>query len=576
MILSFFEVIMQNSDYVIELLIENGLLANEQLPEAWDLVEKSNGQMSILDALIHLGYISEEDMIALLAQEYGMELIDLASYQIPQEMLTQIPKDIVQQYKVVPVMIHDNILTVAMNDPTDMAKLDSLRFALKRDVDAVVAPTKQIQAVIDKFYSGLDTGIEELIDEIGGEAQGLTVVKEEDPAMSDDEDAPIIRLVTMLIVEAHNLRASDIHLEPTEKKYMIRYRIDGALREMESPPKYLQQNITQRLKIMSKLDITEKRIPQDGRIQLRVVGCEVDLRVSTIPTTHGESIVMRLLEKSAIQLEIPQLGFYADDQAKINKIINMPDGVFLVTGPTGSGKTTSLYAFLNTINTPNRKIITAEDPVEYQLQGITQVPIDPITGLTFANALRAMLRQAPNIIMVGEIRDCETAEIAINAALTGHLVFSTLHTNDAPSAITRLIDMGVKPFLVASAVRAIMAQRLVRRICKNCMEETEPTPTERRLLGLDDQFMDTAKVMKGKGCSICGGTGYKGRLGIYEIFLVGDEIQHLIFEKCSADVIRDAARKGGMMTLREDGLRKAAAGTTTLAEILAATVADSQ
>ena len=348
----FFEVFMQNSEYVIELLIENGLLTNEQLPEGWDLVEKSNGQMGILDALIHLGYVNEEEMIALLAQEYGMELIDLASYQIPQEMLTQIPKDIVLQYKVVPVMIHDNILTVAMNDPTDMARLDSLRFALKRDVDAVVAPTKQIQAVIDKFYSGMDTGIDELIDEIGGEAKDIAVIKDEDPAMAEDEDAPIIRLVTMLIVEAHNLRASDIHLEPTEKKYMIRYRIDGALREMESPPKYLQQNITQRLKIMSKLDITEKRIPQDGRIQLRVVGCEVDLRVSTIPTTHGESIVMRLLEKSAIQLEIPQLGFYADDQAKINKIINMPDGVFLVTGPTGSGKTTSLYAFLNTINTP--------------------------------------------------------------------------------------------------------------------------------------------------------------------------------------------------------------------------------
>ena len=567
---------MQNNEYVLELLIENGLLSNDQLPAGWELVEKSNGQLGIIDALIQLKYINEEDMIALLAQEYGMELMDLSAFQIPQEVLTLIPKELVQQYQVIPITLHDNILTIAMNDPTDMAKLDSLRFALKRDVDAVVAPTAQIQAIIDKYYSGPGDGIEELIDEIGGEAKGLAVVKEEDPAMIEDEDAPIIRLVTMLIVEAHNLRASDIHLEPTEKQYKIRYRIDGALREMESPPKYLQQNITSRLKIMSKLDITEKRVPQDGRIQLRVVGCEVDLRVSTIPTTHGESIVMRLLEKSAIQLEIPQLGFYADDQAKINKIINMPDGVFLVTGPTGSGKTTSLYAFLNTINTPNRKIITAEDPVEYQLQGINQVQIDNVTGLTFANALRAMLRQAPNIIMVGEIRDCETAEIAINAALTGHLVFSTLHTNDAPSAITRLIDMGVKPFLVASAVRAIMAQRLVRRVCKNCMEPAEPTPNERRLLGLDDKFMDTAKIMKGKGCSICGGTGYKGRLGIYEIFLVGEEIQHLIFEKCSADVIRDAARKGGMMTLREDGLRKAAAGTTTLAEVLAATVSDAQ
>ena len=576
MIQVFIEVNMQNNEYVLELLLENGLLSNEQIPEGWELVDKSNGQLNIIEALIQLKYIDEDEMIALLTQEYGMELMDLSAYQIPVEILELVPKEIVQQYKVVPVMLHDNILTIAMDDPTDMARLDSVRFALKRDVDAVIAPAKQINAVIDKFYSGLETGIEELIDEIGGEAQDVAVIKDEDPAMIEDEDAPIIRLVTMLIVEAHNLKASDIHLEPTEKQYKIRYRIDGALREMESPPKYLQQNITQRLKIMAKLDITEKRVPQDGRIQLRVVGCDVDLRVSSIPTTHGESIVMRLLEKSAIQLEIPQLGFYADDQAKINQIINMPDGVFLVTGPTGSGKTTSLYAFLNTINTPTRKIITAEDPVEYQLQGINQVQIDNITGLTFANALRAMLRQAPNIIMVGEIRDCETAEIAINAALTGHLVFSTLHTNDAPSAITRLIDMGVKPFLVASAVRAIMAQRLVRRVCKNCMEEAEPTPTERRLLNLDDKFMDTAKVVKGRGCSICGGTGYKGRLGIYEIFLVGEEIQHLIFEKCSADVIRDAARKGGMMTLREDGLRKAAAGTTSLAEVLAATVADAQ
>ena len=393
---------------------------------------------------------------------------------------------------------------------------------------------------------------------------------------ANEDDAPIIRLVTLIIVEAFKLKASDIHLEPLEKTYRIRYRIDGALRVMESPPKYLQANITSRIKIMSRLDISEKRLPQDGRIQLRVKGCDIDLRVSTIPTTHGESIVMRILDKSSIQLEIPQLGFYADDQAKINKIINMPDGVFLVTGPTGSGKTTSLYAFLNTINTPNRKIITVEDPVEYQLAGINQVQVNPLAKMTFANALRAMLRQAPNIIMVGEIRDMETAVIAINASLTGHLVFSTLHTNDAPSAVTRLIDMGVQPFLVASAVKAIMAQRLLRRVCKNCAEPAKPTPDEIRLLGLDEKFMDTATLLKGRGCPACGGTGYKGRLGIYEIFLVGEEIQHLIYTKCSADVIRDAARKGGMMTLREDGLRKAAAGTTTLSEVIATTIGDAE
>ena len=567
---------MQNSDYVLELLQENGLVTQEQISEGWALVADKDGQFSIIDALIQLKYLDEEEMTTLLAQQFGMEILDLSSFSIPKEVIDAVPLDIVNQYQIIPVMIHDNVLTIAMSDPTDMTKLDTLRFILKRDVDAVIATEKQIKAAIDRYYATLEQGLNAVIEEIGGAAEGLEVRQDDPDGIDAADDAPIIRLVTQLIVEAHNLRASDIHLEPTEKQYKIRYRIDGALREMESPPKYLQQNITSRLKIMSRLDITEKRLPQDGRIQLRVAGCDVDLRVSTIPTTHGESIVMRLLEKSAIQLEIPQLGFYADDQEKINKIINMPDGVFLVTGPTGSGKTTSLYAFLNTINTPNRKIITAEDPVEYQLQGINQVQINPVTNLTFANALRAMLRQAPNIIMVGEIRDTETAEIAINASLTGHLVFSTLHTNDAPSAITRLIDMGVKPFLVASAIKAIMAQRLVRRVCKNCMEPTEPTPTERRLMALDDKFMDTAKLFKGRGCSICGGTGYKGRLGIYEIFQVGEEIQHLIFQKCSADVIRDAARKGGMMTLREDGLRKAAAGTTTLTEILAATVGDQE
>ena len=343
---------------------------------------------------------------------------------------------------------------------------------------------------------------------------------------------------------------------------------------MESPPKYLQSNIISRIKIMSRMDISEKRIPQDGRIQVRVQNADIDLRVSDIPTTHGESIVMRILDKTSIQLDIPQLGFYTDDQEKVDNIIGFPDGIFLVTGPTGSGKTTSLYAFLNAINTPNRKIITVEDPVEYQLAGINQVQVNAQVQMTFANALRAMLRQAPNIIMVGEIRDLETAEIAINASLTGHLVFSTLHTNDAPSAVTRLIDMGVKPFLVASSVRAIMAQRLVRRVCKNCAAPYTPTAEEIRLLELDEDYIKNATFKKGRGCSACGNTGYKGRMGIYEIFVIGEEIQELIYGKAASTVIRDAARKSGMRTLREDGLRKAAAGTTTLEEVLATTIGD--
>ncbi len=567
----------QNTDFILELLQENGMVTEEQVSEGWKKVAEQDGQINIIDALKQLKYVDEFEMISMLAQQYGLEVLDLSTYRIPAEVLETVPREIVQQYKIVPVMKHDDVLTIAMSDPTDMATLDSIRFLLKCDVDAVISPMDQIKTVIDKYFSTQEASVNAFLEEMSEmEAVEQITQKAAEEGGASEDDAPIIRLVTLIIVEAFKLKASDIHLEPLEKTYRIRYRIDGALRVMESPPKYLQANITSRIKIMSRLDISEKRLPQDGRIQLRVKGCDIDLRVSTIPTTHGESIVMRILDKSSIQLEIPQLGFYADDQAKINKIINMPDGVFLVTGPTGSGKTTSLYAFLNTINTPSRKIITVEDPVEYQLAGINQVQVNPIAKMTFANALRAMLRQAPNIIMVGEIRDMETAVIAINASLTGHLVFSTLHTNDAPSAVTRLIDMGVQPFLVASAVKAIMAQRLLRRVCKNCAEPTKPTPNEIRLLGLDEKFMDTATLLKGRGCPACGGTGYKGRLGIYEIFLVGEEIQHLIYTKCSADVIRDAARKGGMLTLREDGLRKAAAGTTTLSEVIATTIGDAE
>lgn len=553
------------------------MVTEEQVSEGWKKVAEQDGQINIIDALKQLKYVDEFEMISMLAQQYGLEVLDLSTYRIPPEVIETVPREIVQQYKIVPVMKHDDVLTIAMSDPTDMATLDSIRFLMKCDVDAVISPMDQIKTVMEKYYSTQEAAVNAFIEEMGEmEAVEQAAQEAAEEGGANEDDAPIIRLVTLIIVEAFKLKASDIHLEPLEKTYRIRYRIDGALRVMESPPKYLQANITSRIKIMSRLDISEKRLPQDGRIQLRVKGCDIDLRVSTIPTTHGESIVMRILDKSSIQLEIPQLGFYADDQAKINKIINMPDGVFLVTGPTGSGKTTSLYAFLNTINTPNRKIITVEDPVEYQLAGINQVQVNPLAKMTFANALRAMLRQAPNIIMVGEIRDMETAVIAINASLTGHLVFSTLHTNDAPSAVTRLIDMGVQPFLVASAVKAIMAQRLLRRVCKNCAEPAKPTPDEIRLLGLDEKFMDTATLLKGRGCPACGKTGYKGRLGIYEIFLVGEEIQHLIYTKCSADVIRDAARKGGMMTLREDGLRKAAAGTTTLSEVIATTIGDAE
>jgi len=568
----------ENSDYILELLQEYGMLTREQVDEGWQKVSESDGRMDILDALKELKYVDDHEVMNMLAQQYGLETLDLATYKIPEEVIQAVPKDIPQKYHVVPVMLHDGVLTVAMSDPSDMATLDSLRYILKMDVDAVVSPKEQIQQVIDRYFSSMESSVASIIGDMqtDGSDEIQTIGDGEEGGDDGKDDMMIIKLVHLLIIEAHKLKASDIHLEPMEKKFRIRYRIDGVLREMESPPKYLQANVISRLKIMGHMDISEKRIPLDGRIPMRMPGAEIDLRVSSIPTTHGESIVMRILDKTSIQLDIPKLGFYTDDQEKIDRIIAMPDGVFLVTGPTGSGKTTSLYAFLNSINQPNRKIITVEDPVEYQLSGINQVQVNPLVQMTFANALRAMLRQAPNIIMVGEIRDLETAEIAIQAAQTGHLVFSTLHTNDAPSAVTRLIDMGVKPFLVASSVRAIMAQRLVRRVCKNCAAPYTPSPTEIRMLHLDEDFIKNSTFKKGTGCAVCGGTGYKGRLGIYEIFLVGEEIQHLIYGKESSHKIREAARKSGMRTLREDGLRKAAAGTTTLQEVLETTIGDEE
>jgi len=565
--------VVENSDYILELLTEYGMVTPEQVDEGWQKVADSDGRFDIIEALQELKYVERDELMAMLAQQYGLETLDLTGYEIPDEIIQTMTPEIVRQYNAIPVMLHDDILTVAMSDPTAMDALDGLRYVLNRDVEAVISPQDQIQKVIDRFYGTLTDSVNTLLN--GMETGSLEQVEDADSGNeASGDDAPIIRLVYLLITEAYKMKASDIHLEPLERRFRVRYRIDGVLREMESPPKYLQSNIISRIKIMSRMDLSEKRIPQDGRIQVMVQGVSIDLRVSDIPTTHGESIVMRILDKSSIQLDIPQLGFYTDDQEKIDKIIGLPDGIFLVTGPTGSGKTTSLYAFLNTINTPNRKIITVEDPVEYQLAGINQVQVNPAVQMTFANALRAMLRQAPNIIMVGEIRDLETAEIAINASLTGHLVFSTLHTNDAPSAVTRLIDMGVKPFLVASSVRAIMAQRLVRRVCKKCAQPYTPTADEIRLLGLDEDFIKNSTFMKGRGCSACGHTGYKGRMGIYEIFILQEEIQNLIYGKAASNVIRDAARKSGMRTLREDGLRKAAAGTTTLAEVLATTIGD--
>jgi general secretion pathway protein E/type IV pilus assembly protein PilB len=445
-----------------------------------------------------------------------------------------------------------------------------------------VASPEDIENALSKYYGGAkDDSVSKMIQDItegevevgvvGGGGGGHGGV---DDGSTVAADAPIIKLVNQLIVDAFKMRASDIHLEPLAKRFRVRYRIDGMMHEMKSPPKRLQPSIISRLKIQSNMSIAERRIPQDGRIQSQVGGKLIDLRVSCLPTTHGESIVMRILDKEGLKLGLAELGFLTDDQQTFERLIGLPDGILLITGPTGSGKTTTLYAVLNYINRPDRKIITVEDPVEYVLSGINQVHVSETVGLTFAAALRSMLRQAPNVIMLGEIRDLETATIAINASLTGHLVFSTLHTNDAPSAVTRLIDIGVKPFLVASSTRCLMAQRLVRKVCKRCGAPYTPTDQEMRALSVDPTQAASASFKKGRGCSECNKTGCRGRMGIFEIFVIDDEVRKLIYDKVSSAVLRARAREMGMRTLREDGARKAVAGLTTPDEVIKATVMD--
>jgi len=532
------------------------------------------GSSDVVAELLNQKIVDSNELLSMLAQQYGMEVISLDDYDIPEEVIGALRNDYARYYQVIPVSNDGSWLTVAMDDPTDMEKLDTLRYLLGSDVDAVIAPADQISKALEKYYPEETEATGSSEKEVDIDAAEMIIEENEVRPGEEDDDAPIIRLVSKIIIDAYKMRASDIHLEPMEKRYRVRYRIDGALREVDGPPKYLQSNFTSRMKIMAHLDITEKRIPQDGRIQLSVGDKDIDLRVSSIPTIFGESIVMRILDKSSIQLDIPRLGFYADDLELVTKIINYPDGIFLVTGPTGSGKTTSLYAFLNTINTTARKLITVEDPIEYQLPGINQVQVDRHVDMTFAAALRSMLRQAPNIIMVGEIRDLETAEIAINAALTGHLVFITLHTNDAPGAVARVVDMGVKPFLVATALRAAMAQRLLRRVCKECAEPYNPSAAEKRILGLTDEYIANHKFIKGKGCRHCGYTGYKGRVGIYEIFLITEDIARLIFANETSGTLRSFARRNGMRSLRDDAIRKAEAGISTLEEVIFVTMRD--
>ncbi len=554
-----------NEDYLAELLTEAGMVSADDVDRARRAL---SGAETIVEHLLAHTSLTQEDIARTLAANASMPFIRLSEASFEPGITETITEETANRYRVIPVEDDGMTLTIAIADPLDFDTLDSLPHIVGRELNLVCATRQDIQDHLHQFYHGSASSD-------GASAGGLTVTTGDAEAGDSGDDAPIIRLVLQMLSEAFRVRASDIHIEPMETSVRVRYRLDGKLIHVDTHPKKLLPPIIARLKVMSgTMSIAEKRLPQDGRIQLKMGDKEVDLRVSSVPSNHGESIVMRILDKTALLLGLPELGFFSDDQHVFEQLLGLPDGILLVTGPTGSGKTTTLYACLNVINKPDKKIITVEDPVEYELPGINQVMVKTDIGMTFAAALRAMLRQAPNIIMIGEIRDAETANIAINASLTGHLVFSTLHTNDAPSAVARLADIGVKPFLIASAVRAVLAQRLVRKLCPICKAPAVLTDKEMRALSLDSSRMTEATIFGPVGCEKCRGNGFKGRMGIFELFLIDDEVRQMINTGLTTTQLRRRARELGMRTLREDGIRKVLAGLTSGGEVVHATMSD--
>jgi type IV pilus assembly protein PilB len=558
-----------------EILVKRGIVSLDQVNEAQRL-----GGISLEEALAKLGYADADQIAKAKAEQFGMPFVDLQEIEIPPSVVELVPESLARENLVMPLTQDNGTIKVIMHDPNDFETIDKLRFVLNREIEVALAPKEAIVEAINRYYGSssqetesVDSMLQEFTDtaidfseDAGG--RGLT------PFGGDDSDAPVIRLVHLVIQEAVNMRASDIHIEPFAQRIRIRYRIDGVCMERDSPPRRLLASIVSRIKIMGGMDIAEKRRPQDGRIKLHVAGKDIDLRVSILPTNHGQSVVMRILDRENIKVGLRDLGFGDEDWRRFSQLIKRPNGILLVTGPTGSGKTTTLYAALNELNRPDVKIITAEDPVEYYLPGVNQCEVRAKIGMTFARIIRAMLRQNPNILLVGEIRDEETANTAIQASLTGHLVFSTLHTNDAPSAITRLVDIGVQPFLVASSVMGIMAQRLVRKVCPKCRYRYEPPGHILKALGLRPEIAKKANFMKGKGCSYCNKTGYRGRMGIFELMAMTSQVREMTFRGESTEAIRKVARKQGMRTLFEDGMLKALKGQTTLDEVLRITKAD--
>jgi type IV pilus assembly protein PilB len=551
----------------LQKLVKQGLISTDQLAEAEDMA--SNMGIGTPDALVRLGYVSGIVVAKAQAEAYGYDFINLDGREISPSVIELVPESVARENMVIPLALEDESLLVAVSDPMAVEVLDKLRFILNRDLKVAIAPVDSIQTSINRHYGQSETeSVDSMLQEFTETAIDFTETEAAEAMLADDDDsAPVIRLVNLVMSEAVNMRASDIHVEPFADRVRIRYRVDGELIERDSPPRRLLGAIVSRIKIMARMDIAEKRRPQDGRIKTRIAGREFDMRVSILPTQHGQAIVLRILDRENIRVGIRNLGFSEEKYRTFQNIIRRPNGIFLVTGPTGSGKTTTLYSALGELNRPDRKIITAEDPVEYYLPGINQVEVRASIGLSFDKIIRAMLRQAPNVILVGEIRDAETADMAIQASLTGHLVFSTLHTNDAPSSITRLIDMGVQPFLVASSVMAIMAQRLVRVVCPKCKEPYRPDNTELEHFDITPEQAASANFVRGKGCNHCQHTGFRGRIAVFEMMTMNPTLREMTFRSEPTQNIRRQARLFGMKTIVEDAKDKALQGLTSLTEV---------
>ena len=564
-----------------ELLTKASLISQDQLKDALKLQKETGGKLG--ETLIKLGFVSEEDITECLSQQFGVPSINLAHFEIDSSVIKLIPADVARKYNILPVNKTGATITIAMADPTNVFAMDDIKFMTGYNVEPVVASELGIKASIDNYYGSTSSlELKKVMEDLQqSESSDLEVMEEEEELNAEAlaegaEEAPVVKLVNLILTDAIKRGASDIHIEPYEKEFRVRFRIDGILYEIMNPPLKLKDAITSRMKILAKLDISEKRLPQDGRIKLKMKlndkNKELDFRVSVLPTLFGEKIVMRLLDKDNLRLDMTKLGFEAESLVKFEEAIFKPWGMVLVTGPTGSGKTNTLYSALAKVNSPEVNIMTAEDPVEFNLPGINQVQMKESIGLNFAATLRSFLRQDPNIILVGEIRDFETAEIAIKAALTGHLVLSTLHTNDAPSTINRLMNMGIEPFLVATSVQLIAAQRLVRRICGSCKEEVEMAPQALVNLGYSKDEVETFKVYKGRGCEKCNSTGYKGRVGLVEVMVIDDAIRELILSGGTAIDIKKRAAEVGMISLRRSGLIKIKEGITTIEEVVRETV----